>query len=73
MGTLLIPICQMEKVRHKGTGMWSIHRASLCGANQQGSHPNPSTRLPADGGKEQELGGAEEQDSLGMKGGWARQ
>lgn len=48
METLLIPICQMEKVRHKETGMWSIHPASLYGANWQGSHPSPFTLLPAD-------------------------
>lgn len=70
METLLIPICQMEKVRHKETGMWSIHRASLRGANRQGSHPNPFTRLPADrvGRSRSCLGGAEEQDSLRNEG-----
>ena len=70
METLLIPTCQMKKVRHKETGIWPVHPASLHGANGQGSHPNPFTRLPADrvGRSRSCLRGAGEQDSLRNEG-----
>ena len=56
--SLVIPICQMEKVKHKEPSVLLIDAASLCGPDELGSHPNLHTPLPADGNKQALSGGS---------------